>query len=39
MAMSIMSQADMNSMQTTAIDIGISNRTSAKKIGQADVLS
>lgn len=33
---SLMSPADLNSMQTTAIDI--SNRTSAKKLGQAEVL-
>lgn len=34
----LMSPADVNSMQTTAIDIGISNRTSAKKIGAKEIL-
>jgi len=34
----LMSPADINSMQTTAIDIGISNRTSAKKIGSKEVI-
>lgn len=34
----LMSPADVNSMQTTAIDIGISNRTSAKKIGSKEVI-
>lgn len=36
-APSLMSPADLNSMQTTAIDIGISNRTSAVKIGQIEL--